>query len=145
MPETPDAELQQEFFALETENRRAFLERDVAALAALWSDALLVNSPHNRVNDKAQVLELLGRGIIAHSLYEADVERVERFGEVVAVMGGERVVNAPGSPVIRRRFTNLWRREGGAWRMFLRHANVESPVPPMSSMPSPSPATAAAG
>ena len=28
-----------------------------------------------------------------------------------------------GQP-IKRRFTNIWKNEGGTWRLFLRHANV---------------------
>jgi hypothetical protein len=26
--------------------------------------------------------------------------------------------------VTRRRFTNIWKKEGGTWRLFARHANV---------------------
>jgi hypothetical protein len=26
--------------------------------------------------------------------------------------------------VVTRRFTNIWKNEGGTWRLFVRHANV---------------------
>jgi hypothetical protein len=39
------------------------------------------------------------------------------------VMGSDRVTMKPDSPVQRRRFTNVWRREDGRWRMFARQAN----------------------
>lgn len=113
-----------EFTTLEEAHRRAFLDRDIETLSKLWSDGLLVNTPLNRVNDKRQVLGLLKAGTIAHTSFEADIEVIERRDDLVFVMGGERIVNGPGTPVIHRRFTNVWRTEGGAWRMVLRHANL---------------------
>jgi ketosteroid isomerase-like protein len=116
-----------EFIALESRNREAYLARDVEGLSRLWSEDLVVNSPINRVHHRRQVLDLLEAGVIAHSSYEVDIEVVERLGELVVIMGAERIVNAPGTPLIHRRFTNVWRQEAGQWRMFLRHANVTTP------------------
>jgi hypothetical protein len=49
------------------------------------------------------------------------------------VMGFETVVPvSPGAaapPSIPRRFTNIWKKEGGTWRMIARHANVIAPAP----------------
>lgn len=114
----------EEITALEAEHCRAFLARDVERLSALWSDELLVNSPVNRVNDKRQVLDLLRAGTIAHSEMESEIEALERRRDLVVVMGAERVVNAPGTPAFRRRFTNVWRPESGAWRLLVRHAHI---------------------
>jgi uncharacterized protein DUF4440 len=102
MEQTIDTELEREFIALEA---------------------------RNRVHHRQQVLDLLRAGIIAHSSYEADIEVVERLGELVVIMGAERIVNAPGAPLIHRRFTNMWRQEAGEWRMFMRHANITAPQP----------------
>ena len=114
----------EEVRALEEEGRRAFLSRDVDRLDALWSDQLIVNSPINRVHDRRQVLGLLRAGTIAHSSIESRVEAIERNGDLVIVMGSEQVTNSPGGPVIRRRFTNVWRAEGRSCRLVARHANV---------------------
>lgn len=116
-----------EILALEAAGREAFLARDIARLDALWSDALLVNSPIHRVHTKSQVLALLQAGVIAHSELEGSVENIERIGDMVVLMGAERVVNAPGTPAIERRYTNLWRLEDGRWRLIVRHANVMLP------------------
>jgi len=124
MQSVVDTELTREFIALESRNREAYLARDIEGLSRLWSEDLVVNSPINRVHHRPQVLDLLKAGVIAHSSYEVDIEVVERLGELVVIMGAERIVNAPGTPLIHRRFTNVWRQEAGAWRMFLRHANV---------------------
>ena len=112
--------------AREEESRRAFVGRDIERLTELWSDELLVNSPINRIHNKQQVLDLLRAGKIAHSAFDAHIEAVERRHDVVIVMGSESIVNAPGDAVITRRFTNVWRPEGGSWRLFLRHANIVS-------------------
>jgi hypothetical protein len=122
--EVVQADWLNEVTTLEDEHRRAFLARDIDRLNELWSDGLLVNSPINRVNDKRQVLGLLQAGTIAHSSFEAEIEVIERRQDLVVVMGSERIVNAPGTPVVHRRFTNVWRPEGGVRRMVLRHANI---------------------
>jgi ketosteroid isomerase-like protein len=113
----------EEVVALDKENCRAFVARDVARLDQLWSDSLLVNSPINRVHEKQRVLELLQRGVIAHCSLESEIEAARRDGDTVIVMGAEIVRDSPHSPVLRRRYTNVWRRENGSWRLFIRHAN----------------------
>ena len=50
-------------------------------------------------------------------------------GDVVVVMGRDRVTDGPEHAVSHRRFTNLWRLDGGAWRCFARHANVDRGEP----------------
>jgi len=117
----------QEIAALEEKHREAFVSCDLNQLAVMWSDELLVNSPINRVHSKDQVLDLLRAGTIAHASFDAQIDTIERRQDLVVVMGSERIVNAPGTPVVNRRFTNVWRSEGGAWRLFLRHANIELP------------------
>jgi len=128
MEQVVDTELTREFAALESSHRAAYLARDVGSLRKLWSESLVVNSPINRIHNRDQVLELLQAGVIAHSSYEVDIEAVERLGDLVVIMGAERIVNAPDTPLIHRRFTNVWREEAGAWRMILRHANVTTPA-----------------
>jgi len=113
-----------EAVALENEHCAAFIARDFTRLDALWADDLLVNSPINRVHDKGTVLDLLRRGVIAHHSIAIHVEIARRAADLLTVMGSDTVVDTPGSPEVKRRFTNVWRRENGTWRMFLRHANI---------------------
>ena len=88
---------EQEVRAREEENRLAFLAADIVTLDRLWTEDFLVNSPINEVNDKRRTLALLETGRIRHTTMAVEIER---------------------------RFTNLWRIEGGEWRCFARHANV---------------------
>lgn len=114
--------------ALEDEGRRAFLERDIPALEHLWSDSLHVNSPLNVVFPGATVRELLSVGRIGHISFEAEIEHIGRHGDTVVVMGSETIVDEPGGPTMRRRFTNVWRLEAGSWRLVARHANLLEPT-----------------
>jgi hypothetical protein len=58
-----------------------------------------------------------------------DIEQMACHGDVVVVMGRDRVTDGPEQTISHRRFTNLWRLDGGAWRCFARHANVERREP----------------
>jgi ketosteroid isomerase-like protein len=120
---------EQEIRAREDENRIAFLNADVAALDRLWTDDFLVNSPLNLVNDKRGTLTLLETGRIRHTSLAYEIERMVGHGDVIVVMGRDRVTDPPDGTISHRRFTNLWRLDGGAWRCFARHANVVAREP----------------
>jgi ketosteroid isomerase-like protein len=111
--------------AREEENRVAFLAADLAALDRLWTDDFLVNSPLSFVNDKRRTFALLEAGRIRHTSMTVEIEQMTcNDGNVVVVMGSDRVTDPPDGAITHRRFTNLWRLEGGSWRCFARHANV---------------------
>ena len=115
---------EQDIRAREEENRVAFLAADLAALDRLWADDFLVNSPINVVNGKRQTLALLEAGRIRHTSMTTEIEQMARHGDIVVVMGSDRVTDPPDGTITHRRFTNLWRLEGGSWRCFARHANA---------------------
>jgi ketosteroid isomerase-like protein len=104
----------------------AFLAADLAAMDRLFSDDFVVNSPLQQVATKQQVLGLLQSGRIRHTAYECTIEHLSRSGDVVVVMGRDRVEGPPHGSVAHRRFTDIWRREGERWRCFARHAHVVS-------------------
>jgi ketosteroid isomerase-like protein len=119
-----------EISALEHAANDAFIARDLARLDQLFSDDLVVNSPINAVNDKRKILDLLGRGVIGHVSSTIEHELIRRDGDLVVVMGADAVQNDHAEPILRRRFTNVWRREGDRWRLYLRHANIVAAAPP---------------
>jgi hypothetical protein len=120
----PIAGWEQEIRTLEERGRVAFLAGDIPTLEAMWDNRLLVNSPLNMVNDKARVLELLGSGRIRHTMDEVEIEHIARYGDIVVVMGRDTVDGPPTNVLTHRRFTNVWQRQDGAWRMIARHAQV---------------------
>ena len=120
--------------SLDDEERIAALKRDVPALERLWSDQFTVNAPNNRVVvSKRAVLDAFVRsGIINFASFERKIEFIRVDGDLATIMGLETLrprTDAPSAGLkagqaVQRRFTNIWRKEDGAWRLFLRHANV---------------------
>jgi len=124
--DTPDVpEWEREIRRLEEEARLAFLHADTATLTRLWDERFTVNSPLERINDKHQVLALLEAGRIRHDTYECDIEHISRYGDVVIVMGHDRVTGPPAGSA-RRRYTNVWQLQDGRWRSIARHAQLTS-------------------
>jgi ketosteroid isomerase-like protein len=123
--------------ALDEQARIAALKRDVTALERLWSDQLVVNAPNNQVviGKRAVIDDFVHAGVINFSLFERHIEFIRIDGDFATTMGLETVrpiTDAPASGLkagqqIQRRFTNIWKREEGTWRLFIRHANL---IPP---------------
>ncbi len=116
------------------QERIAALNRDTVALGRLWSDECAVNAPNSKVAiGKRAVRDAFVRsGIINFSSFERQSEFVRVDGDFAIIMGLETLVplsDAPsaglraGQPT-QRRFTNMWKRETGTWRLYARHANV---------------------
>ena len=119
--------------SLDDQERSAALKRDVEALERLWSDQFTVNAPNNKVViGRRAVLDTFVRGgIINFSSFERKIEYMRIDGDLAILMGGETVRPTADAPMagqtVQRRFTNIWKKEAGTWRLFARHANV---IPP---------------
>ena len=88
---------------------------------------------HTISTDIDAALALLKAGRIRHTAYVIEIERMARHGDVVVVMGHDRVSGPPDDGLTaHRRFTNLWRLERGMWRCFARHAHVVAREPATS-------------
>ena len=120
--------------ALDDRERTAALKRDIPALEQLWSEQFTVNAPNNRVvvGRRSNLDTFVRGGIINFSSFERAIEFTRVDGDFAVIMGLETVIpitDAPsaglvaGQPV-KRRFTNIWKKEGDTWRLYWRHANV---------------------
>ena len=127
-PSASTPEWESEIRRLEEEARLAFLNADIPTLTRLWADAYTVNSPLERINDKAQVLALLQAGRIRHATYDCQIEHISRHGDVAVVMGQDHVTGPPAGES-RRRYTNVWQLQNGQWRSIARHAQLVVPRP----------------
>jgi ketosteroid isomerase-like protein len=115
--------------SLDDQERIAALKKDTNALERLWSDQLVGNQPNNKVvADKRALMDAL----VPRSSYVRQIEFIRVDGDFAFIMGLEMIVAATDAPGVglaagqptRRRFTNVWKREGGTWRLYARHANV---------------------
>ncbi len=104
----------------------AMRAKDVTALEKIWSPEMKVNSPGNKVMDRATVLALLQEGQIKYSAYSNTVEATSVFENMVIVMGHEDLTEAAGADAGKpktRRYTDVWRRaQGGPWMLIARQA-----------------------
>ena len=120
--------------SLDDQERIAALKRDIPALERLWSEQFTVNAPNNQVVvGRRAVLDTFVRaGVINFSTFERQVEFIRSDGDFVIIMGLETVEPVSDAPsaglvagrTIKRRFTNVWKKEKGTWRLLARHANV---------------------
>ncbi|MBB5343045.1 nuclear transport factor 2 family protein [Tunturibacter empetritectus] len=105
---------------------RAMRAKDTAALEKIWSPEMKVNSPGNKVMDRATVLALLREGHIQYSAYSNTVEATSTFKDLVIVMGHEDLTEAVGPDAGKpktRRYTDVWQRAvTGSWMLIARQA-----------------------
>ena len=102
-PSSADGAWEQQIRAAEERHRIAFLTNDLGALDAMFSDDFIVNSPQNRVIEKGTLLGMVRGGVLAISSFDQKIESIRRYGDVVTVMGEDRVVYAAPSPTPARR------------------------------------------
>jgi len=120
--------LKVEIRRLELAHADAILNGDAAALDSLMDDDITVNHPTNRiVKEKKELLDLIQQGIIRYTAFKRYPELFLFFKDMVVVMGNEIVVPAKGAPnagkTLQRRYTNIWMKRDGKWRLTVRHAN----------------------
>jgi len=119
----------EEIKQLDRAESEAVLRSDLTILDKLWADDFTVNAPNNQVvKGKKEVVELVRSGVIKYSSFVREIESVLPQGDTVIVMGLETVQpvgNAPGAgQTLRRRYTNIWMKKKGQWRLTARHANI---------------------
>jgi hypothetical protein len=118
--------------AADAEQMRIIVEGDAKAQDAFMHPNYILNGPSNRVLRKAALVEMLARGKMASERFERTIEGTAITGNIGIVMGSEVVRPAAGSELagkfgdreLRRRFTNVFIFENGAWRFLARQATV---------------------
>jgi hypothetical protein len=113
---------------LEEREHKAMLNQDAATLQRIWAADFMVNAPFNRVTlSSKEVINLVKQGVIKYSSFTRDIEQVLIKKDMAITMGSEQVVPLGDAPnagkTINRRYTNIWLRQNGDWRLVARHAN----------------------
>lgn len=110
-----------------------FAAQDVDAVAAVSARDLIVNTPANRVARLETVIGFFKGGRMNYESLDVTIEGVDARGDHVVLMGEEVVTPKETSPnpnagkTVRRRFTDVWRKEDdGQWRLTIRHATITS-------------------
>ncbi len=121
----PSTNVEQQIRALEQEQARAAIAGERATLERLFAPEFRVINPAGAVASKAELLQLLAGGASPYRSANYETQTVDVFSDVVVSVGLESVVpnqGAQAGQTVRRRITHVWRREGSAWVLALRHA-----------------------
>ena len=107
------------------------IKDDHAGFAALLAKDLVVNNPQNSISIRGATERVNAAGRISYTSYVRSVEYAGMLGEMVLLMGEERVVPKGDAPragkEVRRRFTDVWKMEGGHWVLTARQATIVAP------------------
>ncbi len=109
-----------EIVALEAELRAAQLAADVVALDRLIAEELLFTGPDGQLGSKAEDLAAHGSGVVRMREHTPSELRVRRIGADVAIVAlrARLTVEVNGSTHSGTyRYTRVWARERGAWRV----------------------------
>lgn len=123
-----DKNIEAEIRGLEQTLVQAVINKDTATLNKIWDKDCIVNNPDNKII-LAQA-NIMNKPVMQKSkaVFTRDVEQILINGNVVISMGSETVVPAGDDPkagqTVKRRYTNIWMKKDGAWKVIARHANV---------------------
>jgi ketosteroid isomerase-like protein len=104
---------------LDRKRMEAMGQKDLAALDALIADELVYTHSTARLDSKKTLLGAMESGATVYtSVVPSDV-KAQDLGETVVLTGTARIsVQSQGRPnSFAVRFTDVWSKAGGAWRM----------------------------
>ena len=124
---TSVANIERDVRSIEQLECQAVLARDGAAIGRIWSEGFAVTNPMGVLIPRAAALARLTEGDVHYRSFTRDAELIRVLGDVVVTAGSETVVPLQGpqaGEAVPRRYTHVWKREAGTWRLSVRHASV---------------------
>lgn len=98
-------------------------KNDTIALKKILSEKYVVNTVNGQISTRRQILDLVKAGRMFPKV-ERTIERITFSGPVAIVMGSETEFSQdPQIQTTRRRFTNVWSKQGAEWKMIGRQAS----------------------
>jgi ketosteroid isomerase-like protein len=112
------------------QRRAATVSGDADRVGSMMTDDLTFTHANAVVETKAQFVDALKSGRLRYRSITDQDKHVRVHGDTGIVAGTCRiVVNASGTEIdIRVRFTELWVKKDGSWRMTLWHATQVPPA-----------------
>ena len=107
---------------------RAAVSDDHAMFAGLLADDLAVNNPQNGISVRGATGQRNATGQISYARYDRVIEYAGLRGDMVLLMGEETVLPKPvggaSAHEMHRRFTDLWKKANGGWKLTARQATI---------------------
>ena len=115
---------------LENTQKEAYLKKDTTMLAKLFSPGFVVNGPSNKIETFPDLLVRIRKGGSDRESYERVIERITFDGDIAIVMGNETIrptgIAANAGKTVKRRFTNIWIKNGSIWKLTARQSTIIS-------------------
>lgn len=112
---------------LEQREVQAVLNKDTITLKSLWDKDYVVNNPEGKIvlaKHNSVDRPVLQR---QRTSLTREVEKIIVNGDVAISMGNETVVamgdDSKPEQITRRRYTNIWMKKDGSWKLVARHAS----------------------
>mgnify|MGYP005816292555 CR=1 FL=1 len=122
---------------IEQQQARAAIAGDREALERFFAPSFMLVNPFGARVTRAELIALLtGGGTPPYTSASYETEEVTVRGDVAYTVGLETVVfsadvqgmqGAQPGQTVQRRITHVWERQGGQWRLVLRHASNVAP------------------
>jgi hypothetical protein len=110
--------------------RQAILKSDTVQLARLMYKKIIVQNPENNIVGFRQIMDRIKSGKINYASFERRIDTIVFRKGVAVVMGLETLIprgaTQNAGKTIQRRFTNIWIKEHGDWKLTARQATIVS-------------------
>jgi ketosteroid isomerase-like protein len=105
----------------------ALLANDADGFRASLAPDFVVNSPHNRISNRDTATANARAGRLHYGRFDRTIEHAAtRNADEVVFMGEETIIPPAGEAnaglIVRRRYTDIWKRIDGRWLLSLRQA-----------------------
>jgi hypothetical protein len=115
---------------LEGREREVILKNDTMQLSILMSEKIVVQNPENAIVGFRQIIDRVKTGKINYTSFERKIEKISFLNGMTVVMGLEILVpqgdTQNAGKTLKRRFTNVWTKEMGTWKLTARQATIIS-------------------
>jgi hypothetical protein len=120
-------QIEEQIKKLEQMEVKAVLEKDTITLKKLWDKEYVVNNPDNKV--VLAIPNSVSRPVLnqPRNFFTREVEHITIRENIAFSMGNETVIPGGDLPksgqTVKRRYTNIWMKVEGSWKLVARHAN----------------------
>ncbi len=126
--------------ALGTQDRmlQYLLAGDATSFGELISQEFVASDPSNTIRHRDDLIALVSSGRLKYESVDTSIDYAEQLGDnLVVVMGTEstkqsavpvdgELRNTALTSTLNRRFTNVYRKEQGVWRLLIKQSTIIS-------------------
>lgn len=115
---------------LEEREKEAIWKGDTTQLSRLMSKKIVVQNPENAIVGYRQILDRIKTGKINYASFERRIDHIAFVNNIAIVMGLETLIpqgdTQNAGKTVKRRYTNVWTKERGDWKLTVRQATIVS-------------------